>query len=249
MFSGDDHWRRSFGHGQVIPTLPLLRRFDGRPRCVQSALRSGGKSVGWCTASCLPRLHLRKAMQDEQTVIGGEPVVTLEAAAQAALDDDLFALGPAERRDGFHQPSAGAGSVAHPSVVDVETVEAVGTMVAMMATGHSRADPLAAVAADEGVSLVGYRFGLRRQHLVATGGPGSGLLLAGVAALGALSVSGSAMGRQRKLLSAASVMSPTTIHRAGHHLSPGQADVTGTTDQPKQDCSVQCPPVSRSRFE
>lgn len=170
------------------------------PLSIRRRRSSGRESIGRGAADRLARLDLRDAAQDEEAVIGGESVVPLQPAALAPVDDDLFALRSVEGGNWRHQPTAGAGPIAHPAVVDMETVEAVRAMVAVMAAGDSRADSLAAVTAGERVALVRSRSGLRRQYLVAADIASDDLLLASIPAFGAAGIPGSAMGWQRELL-------------------------------------------------
>ncbi len=95
-------------------------------------------------------------MEDEEgVVVGGDAVVAFEAAAEAAVEDDLFALWPEEAADGGHEGAAGAGAVAHALGVDVAGVEAEGAVVAVAAAADRGADEGFAVAAFERFGAVG----------------------------------------------------------------------------------------------
>lgn len=47
-----------------------------------------------------------QAQQGDRIIVGGDPVVTLQIAAEAPVQDDLFALRAMERADGRHQGTA-----------------------------------------------------------------------------------------------------------------------------------------------
>jgi len=135
---------------------------------VGASLRSGRRPLRGRSVLCRPpsavlllggpaesRLDLWKLEDEEGVVIGGDAVVALKAASEAAVEDDLFALGAEEATDGGHEGAAAAGAVAHPGVVDMAGVEAEGAMVAVAAAADRGADERLAVAAFEGFGAVG----------------------------------------------------------------------------------------------
>jgi hypothetical protein len=81
-----------------------------------------------------PRLHDSQPHNGSEVVISRDAVVPLEAAAKAAMDDDVLALRTRERTHGRHRCPTRAGTVAGPFAVDVARVQAARAMIAVLAT-------------------------------------------------------------------------------------------------------------------
>jgi hypothetical protein len=101
-----------------------------------------------------------EAGQELDVVVGGDAVVALLAAAEAAVDEHGLAAGAVEAADGGHLRAAGAGAVAGATVVHMPRVQAERAVVAVFAAEHGRADQDAAVAAAE--LLAAFARGARR---------------------------------------------------------------------------------------
>src|SRR5258708_35729988 len=82
-----------------------------------------------------------------EVVVGADAVEALEAAAEAAVDDAVLAVGALEGADGRHQGTAGGCAVAGAPVVHMAGVEAVRAVVALAAAARQRSDETLAVAA------------------------------------------------------------------------------------------------------
>ena len=102
-------------------------------------------------AAALPALgsHRRQTKQGEWVVVGRNTIAALNAAAVAAVNDDLLPLQFEEGPDRCHQGAAGTCPVAGPARVDVTRGEAERAMVPVMPTGDGRSDKGATAAALE----------------------------------------------------------------------------------------------------
>lgn len=111
----------------------------------------------------------RQAHRHERTVIGGDPVVPLSAAAATAVDEHLFPIRAVEDADRFHQRAAIAESVARKRAIDMAREEAERTVVAMAAPGDGWPDERPAPTALERIAAISFscRFGMGRSRLVA----------------------------------------------------------------------------------
>lgn len=97
-------------------------------------LASGGALAGFAVpAPGDARRDNRQPHQHRGIVVGGHPVVPLEPAAEATVDDALLAARPLEHADGRHRRPAGARAVAGRPPVDVARVQAERAMVAVPA--------------------------------------------------------------------------------------------------------------------
>ena len=86
-------------------------------------------------------------------VVGGDAVVPLESAAEAAVDEDLLAVGPGEDADRGHARAAVAGSVAGCAPVDVKRMQAPGAVVAVATAEPERPGVHAAMTATESITM------------------------------------------------------------------------------------------------
>lgn len=96
-----------------------------------------------------PGLDERQAHQEQRVVVGGNPVVALEATAQAAMQQHLLAVWAEERSGRRHERLAVTGAVAGRLAVDVQRVQAAGTVVALASAGERQTDKGLAVPALE----------------------------------------------------------------------------------------------------
>ena len=96
----------------------------------------------------------RKPQQGHRVVVGGNPVLALDAAAVAAMDHHLLAIRPKRDADGRHQRPARARPIPRPPQIDVAGGQAQGTVIAVPAAGDGRPHEGAAAAAFERVALV-----------------------------------------------------------------------------------------------
>lgn len=116
----------------LSPSLPLLL----------SGLLAAGRGDRW------------QAQESKGVVVGGDAVLTLDAAAVAAVHHHLLPIRPVGNADGRHQGPARAGTIARPPQIDVAGSQAEGTVIAMSATGDGRPDESTAAAALERIALV-----------------------------------------------------------------------------------------------
>lgn len=93
------------------------------------------------------RLNDWQGQDQGKVVVRGDPVMALEATAQAAVDEDVLALWPGESADRSHEPAAITRAIAGGPPVDVARVEADRAMVAMSTAARRRADQGTAVSA------------------------------------------------------------------------------------------------------
>jgi anti-sigma factor ChrR (cupin superfamily) len=65
------------------------------------------------------RLDRWQAQYQVEAVVGGYTVVALEAAAEAAMDDDVLAIAAHESANRRHRPAAGARAVTRHASIHV----------------------------------------------------------------------------------------------------------------------------------
>jgi len=100
------------------------------------------------------RRHGREPQQGDRVVIGGNPILTLNAAAVAAMDHQLLAIRPKRYANRWHQRPAGARAISRPPQIDVAGGQAQGAVIAVAATKDRRPHEGPAAAAFEWVALV-----------------------------------------------------------------------------------------------
>ena len=127
------------------------------------------------------RRNQRQAQHHQPVVVGGEAVVALAVAAEAAVEHDLLAVGAGERADGRHEGAAVARPVARHLAVDVARVEAVRAVVAVAAAGRQGTDHELAVAAAKLALRLGVAVGIAVGRTGAAVGTtvGTGIAIAG----------------------------------------------------------------------
>src|SRR4051812_17320376 len=96
-------------------------------------------------------------IEGEHIVVRGEAIRAHKATAEAAMSDHRLAVRTDESTDGCHLRAAGTGTVARPLVIDVAGIEAQGTVIAVPAAAHRRADEGAAVHALERLPPIPHR--------------------------------------------------------------------------------------------
>jgi hypothetical protein len=92
----------------------------------------------------------------DDVVVCCDPVMSLEAAAEAAVHEHLFALGSREDGDWRHARAAIARPVARDAAIDMQRVEAVGAMIAVAPTVLRLAREYAALTASEPITPLRY---------------------------------------------------------------------------------------------
>src|SRR5581483_2274496 len=105
-------------------------------------------------AAAEARLDQWQPYDQSEVIVRGDPVVSLQPAAEAAVDEDVLPLRTDEDTDRRHRLAAVGGTVARPVAVHVSGVEATGTVVAEAAAARQRANEHAAVTAAEGFARV-----------------------------------------------------------------------------------------------
>lgn len=117
-----------------------------RPQHVLPLRRQVGTGSGPAAES---RGDYREAHDGDDIVVSGDPVMSLEATAEAPMHEHLLAVGASEGADGLHARAAVTRPVPGHAAVDVEGVEAPGAMVAMAPAIPRLSDERAAVTATE----------------------------------------------------------------------------------------------------
>ncbi len=101
------------------------------------------------------RRDLRQREHALEIVVGRDAAVALEPAGQAAVDDHVLAFRPGESADRRHQSTTVARAIARRIAVHVARVQAVGAVIAMLASGDGRPDKQATGSTAELVGLGG----------------------------------------------------------------------------------------------
>jgi hypothetical protein len=102
-------------------------------------IRSGGSfQLVHCgrLAARTARLDEGQALDEDDVVIRGDPVIALVPARMAAMDNRLFTFGPGEDADGRHRAAAGARAVAGPVPIHVTGIETERAVVAVLSAGR-----------------------------------------------------------------------------------------------------------------
>ncbi len=97
--------------------------------------------------------------EQEHIVVGGEAVVALEAAAEAAMDEHRLAVGPCEARDGDHLRIAVARAVAGAATVHMARTEAERAVIAVLTAADRWPDEGAAMDTFERLAPLPHRAG------------------------------------------------------------------------------------------
>ncbi len=97
--------------------------------------------------------HDRQRKHKVEIVIGGDAVEPFEAAGKAALHQHVFAVGPLECAGRLHQAPAGARAVARDGGIYMQRVEAVGTVVPMVAAAWEWPDRAVTMSTDKALLL------------------------------------------------------------------------------------------------
>jgi hypothetical protein len=103
----------------------------------------------WQPFACFERVEDRQRQNQIEVVVGGDPVVTLDAAPETAMDDDVLAPGTCESGDGRHRGSARARPIAGCFRVDVARIKAERAVIAVASPGGKGTDQLATMVAAE----------------------------------------------------------------------------------------------------
>ena len=126
---------------------PALRLGTGRPSlCLRRHLTLTPRPGAGA------RHNDRKPHDGGDIVVAGDAVVALEPTTEAAVDEDLLAVGTSEDADGGHAGAAVALPVAGCAAIDVQRVEAVRAVVTMPPAELDLARVHAAVAAAESLT-------------------------------------------------------------------------------------------------
>ena len=96
----------------------------------------------------------RKPQEGDRVVVGGNPVLALDAAAVAAMDHHLLSVRSKGNSYGGHQRSTGTRSIPRPAQIDMTGRQAQGAVIAVPAARNGRSHEGAAAAAFERVALV-----------------------------------------------------------------------------------------------
>ena len=87
-----------------------------------------------------PGLDERQAHQEQRVVIGRNPVMTLDATAQAAMHHYLFPVWAEEGARRSHERLACAAAVARCFLIDMQRVQAAWAVVALPSAGKRQSN-------------------------------------------------------------------------------------------------------------
>lgn len=100
-------------------------------------------------------LEGRQRQDKVEVVVGGDPVMALDATTEAPMHDGIFAVRSNETGDWRHRRTTGARAVAHGFRVDVARIKAHRTMIAVSPSRGKGTDQLAAVPTTEVPGFLG----------------------------------------------------------------------------------------------
>jgi hypothetical protein len=91
----------------------------------------------------------RQSENEVEVVVGGNPIVPLDAAGKAPMNDHVLAFGPSVGSDRSHRASTRARAVARRVGVDVARVKTERTVISMVSSTNRGTNHRAAAAAAE----------------------------------------------------------------------------------------------------